>query len=67
MSSVGYFYISGKQKRSPQPTKCVIDLRDLAFQGVEPHATDMPLYDPSILLKIYVYGYLNRVQSSRRL
>jgi len=44
-----------------------LDLSHLGFQGVEPHATGRPSYHPSILLKIYVYGYLNRVQSSRRL
>ena len=43
------------------------DLSHLGFQGVEPHATGRPAYYPSILLKIYVYGYLNRIQSSRRL
>jgi transposase len=43
------------------------DLRCLGFQGVDPHATGRPSYHPSILLKLYIYGYLNRVQSSRRL
>jgi len=43
------------------------DLSHLGFQGVNPHATGRPAYHPSILLKIYVYGYLNRIQSSRRL
>jgi transposase len=37
------------------------------FGGVEPEATGRPAYPPATLLKIYVYGYLNRVQSSRRL
>ena len=41
--------------------------RKLGFDGVEPEATGRPAYHPSTLLKIYVYGYLNRVQSSRRL
>ena len=45
--------------------KC--DLGYLGFQGVGPHATGRPSYHPSIMLKLYVYGYLNRVQSSRRL
>jgi transposase len=44
-----------------------LDLGDLGFGGVEPEATGRPAYHPSTLLKIYVYGYLNRVQSSRRL
>jgi len=43
------------------------DLRHLGFQGVDPHATGRPSYHPSIMLKLYIYGYLNRVQSSRRL
>ena len=44
-----------------------LDLADLGFDGVEPAATGRPAYQPSTLLKLYVYGYLNRVQSSRRL
>ena len=44
-----------------------LDLARLGFGGVEPEATGRPAYHPATLLKIYVYGYLNRVQSSRRL
>jgi transposase len=44
-----------------------LDLGKLGFQGVEPLATGRPAYHPSALLKIYIYGYLNRIQSSRRL
>src|SRR3977135_2728990 len=44
-----------------------LDLAKLGFGGVEPLATGRPAYHPATLLKIYVYGYLNRVQSSRRL
>ena len=44
-----------------------LDLGTLGFAGVQPAATGRPAYHPSTLLKIYVYGYLNRVQSSRRL
>ena len=44
-----------------------LDLGALGFSGVEPEATGRPAYHPATLLKIYVYGYLNRVQSSRRL
>src|SRR5271170_1874270 len=44
-----------------------LDLAALGFDGVEPAATGRPAYHPSTLLKIYLYGYLNRVQSSRRL
>jgi transposase len=44
-----------------------LDLAALGFGGVNPKATGRPSYHPSILLKLYIYGYLNRVQSSRRL
>jgi transposase/macrodomain Ter protein organizer (MatP/YcbG family) len=44
-----------------------LDLAELGFDGVEPAATGRPAYHPSVLLKLYIYGYLNRVQSSRRL
>jgi transposase len=44
-----------------------LDLAALGFAGVEPAATGRPAYHPSTLLKLYLYGYLNRVQSSRRL
>src|SRR5262249_26723859 len=44
-----------------------LDLAELSFGGVDPEATGRPSYHPSILLKLYIYGYLNRVQSSRRL
>jgi transposase len=44
-----------------------LNLGELGFDGVEPAATGRPSYHPSILLKLYIYGYLNRVQSSRRL
>jgi transposase len=44
-----------------------LDLRKLGFEGMEPEATGRPAYHPAALLKIYIYGYLNRVQSSRRL
>jgi transposase len=44
-----------------------LDLGKLGFDGVDPAATGRPAYHPAILLKIYIYGYLNRIQSSRRL
>src|SRR5712675_1608621 len=44
-----------------------IDLAELGFSGVDPEATGRPSYHPSVLLKLYIYGYLNQVQSSRRL
>jgi len=44
-----------------------LDLAELGFSGVDPEVTGRPSYHPSVLLKLYIYGYLNRVQSSRRL
>jgi transposase len=44
-----------------------LDLGELGFDGVVPEATGRPSYHPAVLLKLYIYGYLNRVQSSRRL
>ena len=44
-----------------------LDLAVLGFAGVVPEATGRPSYHPATLLKIYLYGYLNRVPSSRRL
>jgi transposase len=50
---------------------CVIDvffdtlsLKALGSDGADPANTGTPSYHPAILLKIYVYGYLNRIQSS---
>jgi len=44
-----------------------LDLAGLGFEGVEPKATGRPAYHPATMLKIYLYGYLNRIQSTRRL
>ena len=44
-----------------------LELAELGFDGVDPEATGRPSYHPSVLLKLYIYGYLNWVQSSRRL
>ena len=44
-----------------------LDLSRVGFDGVVPEATGRPSYHPAALLKLYIYGYLNRVQSSRRL
>src|SRR5438045_4259997 len=44
-----------------------LDLAAVGFAGVTPAATGRPAYHPSTLPKIYLYGYLNRLQSSRRL
>ena len=44
-----------------------LDLNQLGFKSVNPLATGRPAYHPAVLLKLYIYGYLNRIQSSRRL
>ena len=44
-----------------------LDLGELGFASVQPKITGRPSYHPATMLKIYIYGYLNRVQSSRRL
>src|SRR5687767_2668141 len=44
-----------------------LDLAGMGFEGMAPASTGRPSYHPGVLLKIYIYGYLNRVQSSRRL
>ena len=44
-----------------------LDLKNLGFEGILPEVTGRPSYHPSALLKLYIYGYLNRIQSSRRL
>jgi transposase len=44
-----------------------LDLGELGFWRVHPKLTGRPAYDPAVMLKLYIYGYLNRVQSSRRL
>jgi transposase len=44
-----------------------LDLVGLGFKRVQPAKTGRPAYHPAVLLKLYIYGYLNRIQSSRRL
>jgi len=44
-----------------------LDLMELGFERAAPKQTGRPSYHPAVLLKLYIYGYLNRVQSSRRL
>jgi len=44
-----------------------LNLGTLGFEGAAPKATGRPAYHPATLLKLYIYGYLNRIQSSRRL
>jgi transposase len=43
-----------------------LDLAALGFEGAKPERTGRPAYHPATLLKIYLYGYLNRIQSSKR-
>jgi transposase len=44
-----------------------LDLRTLGFKSIDPAVTGRPAYHPAVLLKLYIYGYLNRIQSTRRL
>src|ERR1035441_7051256 len=44
-----------------------LDLAELGFSGVEPEVSGGPSHRPSTLLKLFIYGYLNRVHSSLRL
>ena len=44
-----------------------LDLVALGFEGATPASSGSPSYHPAVLLKLYLYGYLNRIQSSRRL
>ncbi|MFY0614520.1 MAG: IS1182 family transposase [Hyphomicrobiaceae bacterium] len=44
-----------------------LELRKIGFSSVDPKTTGRPAYHPAVLLKLYIYGYLNAVQSSRRL
>lgn len=45
----------------------MLPLEDLGFKGMKPKVTGRPAYHPSTMLKLYIYGYLNRIQSTRRL
>ncbi len=44
-----------------------LDMVALGFEGATPAPTGRPSYHPAVMLKVYLYGYLNRIQSSRRL
>lgn len=41
-----------------------LDLRALGFEGVNPAVTGRPSYHAAVLLKLYIYGYLNRIQAA---
>ena len=43
----------------------ILDLRELGFRTVDPLRTGHPAYHPAMLLKLYIYGYLNRIAASR--
>lgn len=45
----------------------MLPLEELGFQGMYPKTTGRPAYHPSTMLKLYIYGYLNQIQSTRRL
>jgi transposase len=66
---IGVELTSWKARTLPQVTAVfdALNLAELGFESVEPAATGRRSYHPSVLLKLYIYGYLNRVQSSRRL
>ncbi len=44
-----------------------LNLAEMGFKRTTPKLTGRPGYAPAIMLKLYIYGYLNRIQSSRRL
>lgn len=44
-----------------------LDMSQLGFEKNVPNETGRPMYDPKDLLKLYIYGYMNRVRSSRNL
>ena len=44
-----------------------LDLQTLGFERVIAAGKGFPGYHPAVMLKLYIYGYLNRIQSSRRL
>jgi len=44
-----------------------LELKELGFAGANPNATGRPGCEPAVMLKIHIYGYLNRIHSSRRL
>jgi len=44
-----------------------LNLAEMGFKSTTPKLTGRPGYAPAIMLKLYIYGYLNRIQSSRRL
>lgn len=44
-----------------------LDLEAMGFEHAVPAAAGRPPYSPHLLVKLYIYGYLNRIRSSRRL
>jgi transposase len=68
-SQLGGILIAGYRGIGVTPNVFVdeLDLRGLGFEGVVAETTGRPAYHPTTMLKIYVYGYVNQIQSSRRL
>jgi transposase len=66
-SSLADYVAEGNPVRVVEAFIDELDLSALGFDGMEPATTGRPAYHPSTMLKIYLYGYLNSVQSSRRL
>jgi transposase len=64
---VGDYVAKDNPVRAVDTFAGALDLPALSFEGVEPAATDRPACHPATLLKIFIYGYLNRIPSSRRL
>jgi transposase len=64
---LGDFIVEDNPVRVIDASVDELDLASAGFEGMEPSAMGRPAYHPGVLLKIYIYGYLNRVQSSRRL
>lgn len=65
--SLDYYVIDTNPVRIVDVFVDELDQGKLGFEGIIPADTGRPPYHPAILLKIYIYGYLNRIQSSRRL
>jgi transposase len=65
--SQGNSAVPSNHPADPCSAARALDLGALGFDGVIPEATGRPAYHPGALLKIYVYGYINQIASSRRL
>ena len=61
------FIVEDNPVRAVDALVDMLDLRKLGFTAADPSATGRPGYHPGVLLKLYIYGYLNAIPSSRRL